>query len=123
MKATILIKNAVFFARHGVHAEEARLGQRFEVDLEVDADIDAGAERDDVALSVGYDRLYATTERIIRQKRYYLIEALGDAVISAVLAEFPRVETVRIEIRKPAAPIDGALDYAAIRLTRSRNGR
>lgn len=122
MKATIIVHNAVFFARHGVHAEEARLGQRFEIDLEVDAEIEANAERDDVTLSVGYDLLHQTVERIVRHQRYYLIEALADAVIRAVLAEFPRVETVRVEIRKPGAPIDGAIDYAAVRLQRSRHG-
>lgn len=122
MKATIIVHNAVFFARHGVHAEEARLGQRFAIDLEVDAEIEANAERDDVALSVGYDLLHQTMERIVRHQRYYLIEALADAVVRAILAEFPRVETVRIEIRKPGAPIDGAIDYAAVRLQRSRHG-
>lgn len=122
MKATILIKNAVFFARHGVHAEEARLGQRFEVDLEVDANIDANAERDDVTLSVGYDALHTTVEAIVRTRRYYLIEALADAILSTVIAEYPRIMETRIEIRKPGAPIDGAIDYAAVRLTRSRHG-
>lgn len=122
MKATILIKNAIFFARHGVHAEEARLGQRFEIDLEVDAEIEACAARDDVMLSVGYDKLHATLEQVVRAKRYYLIEALADAVVRTVLEEFSRVDTVRIEIRKPAAPIDGAIDYAAVRLARCRHG-
>lgn len=119
---SFLIKNAVFFARHGVHAEEARLGQRFEVDAEVEADIDANAERDDLHLSVGYDALYATIERTVRTQRYYLIEALADAMIKAIFREFPRVTAVRVEIRKPGAPIDGALDYAGVRLSRRRDG-
>lgn len=122
MIAHFLIHNAVFFARHGVHAEEARLGQRFEVDAEVEADIDACAERDQLALSVGYDALYATIQRTVHTQRYYLIEALADAMIKAILDEFPRVTAVKIEIRKPGAPIDGALDYAGVRLTRQRHG-
>ena len=122
MIATIIIHNAVFFARHGVHAEEARLGQRFEVDVEVDADIEASAERDDMRLSVGYDALHTTIEKAVMAKRYYLIEALADALVKAIFAEYPRVIAARVEIRKPGAPIDGAIDYAAVRLARQRDG-
>ena len=122
MIATIIIHNAVFFARHGVHAEEARLGQRFEVDVEVDADIEASAERDDMRLSVGYDALHTTIEKAVMAKRYYLIEALADALVKAIFAEYPRVIAARVEIRKPGAPIDGAIDYAAGRLARQRDG-
>jgi dihydroneopterin aldolase len=37
-----------------------------------------------------------------------------------VLAQFPLVAAVEIEIRKPAAPIGGILDHAAVRLSLQR---
>lgn len=122
MKLTILIKNAVFVARHGVYREEARLGQRFEVDLEVDAEVEADAEHDDWRLTVGYDRLYATMAQVVNGPRYRLIEALADAIIRAILKGHPKVARVRIEIRKPSAPLAAIIDHAAVRLERSRDG-
>ncbi len=45
------------FAYHGVLSEERTLGQRFLVDLEVDADLRAAGERDELAQTVDYARL------------------------------------------------------------------
>ena len=49
---------------------------------------------------------------------YRLVEALGEAIATAILQCFP-VEIVTITIRK-IAPIAGAVDHTGVRLRRAR---
>ncbi len=48
----ILIENLDIYAYHGVFAEEERLGQRFLIDLVLDADLRRAALSDDLADTV-----------------------------------------------------------------------
>jgi 7,8-dihydroneopterin aldolase/epimerase/oxygenase len=120
MSDRIIVKDLQVFARHGVLAEEKRLGQRFSVDVIAHLDLRPAGESDDFAKTVGYDALAALATETLTAKSYDLIEATAEAVAQAVLARFPRIEKVEIELRKPSAPIDAVFAYVGVRLERSR---
>lgn len=121
MTDRVFLRGMVFFARHGVHAEEARLGQRFEVDLDCFLDLGPAAAADDADAAVRYDHLYETARKIVTGERTALIETVGARLADAVLARFDRVERVRVEIRKPGAPIEGVFETVGIEIDRSRH--
>lgn len=109
------------FAYHGVLSEERTLGQRFLVDLEVDADLRAAGERDELAQTVDYARLYRVVRAAFEGPPCKLLEAASERVARAALNADPRIARVRVQVRKPAAPIQGAiLSYAAVRIERRR---
>ena len=70
--ATLVLSRISFEARHGATAAERRTSRRFEVDVEIDADV-AQAERNDrladtvdysVASELGEDNLGGVTLRV-----------------------------------------------------------
>jgi dihydroneopterin aldolase len=116
----IRIKNAVFYAYHGVMADEQSLGGKFEVDVDLRCDLSAAAESDKLHRTVDYEAVYAVVQTIVLAKKYLLLEALGGTITKGVLREFPNVAEVTVRIRKPHPPVKGVVDYVEVEITSHR---
>lgn len=114
MMYTIRMKNCAFFARHGVHDEEERLGQRFYVDVELDVRPEATLDEDSVAGTVDYGLAFIEIEKIVTGRRRFLIEALALDVARALCERFPQIVRAAITVRKPNAPVPGVLDHVEV---------
>ena len=117
---TLLLRGIVVFARHGVYREEESLGQRFEIDVECQLDTRPFATTDELAGTADYAKLYETVVQTATERRFKLMEALGDQMARRVLEAFEGVTAVRIEIRKPSVPIPGVLSHAGCVIFRDR---
>lgn len=122
MNSVIEIIGLVLFAKHGVLEEEARIGQRFILDIRLEADITEAMKHDRLADTVDYGEVVAVTESVFRDKRFYLIEAAAAHVASGILAHFPMVKIARVTVKKPSAPISAVFDYVATTVERRRDG-
>jgi dihydroneopterin aldolase len=116
----ILVKDLEVFARHGLLPEEKRLGQRFAIDIVAHLDLRPAGASDDYAQTVGYDAVIALATETLTARSYSLIEAAAEAVAQALLARFPAIEKVEVELRKPAAPIDAVFASVGVRIERGR---
>jgi dihydroneopterin aldolase len=116
----ILLRDLQVFARHGVMPEEARLGQRFAVDVTAHLDLRPAGGSDDLRKTVDYDALTRLVVETFTARRFSLIEAAAEAVAQAILAAFPAVEKVEVEVRKPSAPIDAVFASVGVAVERSR---
>ena len=117
----IILKGLQFYAKHGYLKEEAVLGQRFVVDLELSLDLQPAGSSDDLSQSVSYADVYTLVREHVEGKRFQLIETLGEHICQSLLSTFELLEQVSIRIAKPQVPLPGVLDCAAVELTRSRN--
>ncbi len=122
MKGVIDIVGLVLFAKHGVQEEEARLGQRFVLDVALEVEVTDAVKSDRLASTVDYGEAVAVVEAAFRAKRFYLIEAAAAHVASTLLAHFSRVKLVRVTVRKPSAPVPAVIDYVAATVERKRDG-
>ena len=111
-----------FEARHGVHDWEKERAQPFEIDLVLHADLAPAAERDDLAATADYGALYRVVRDIVEGRSFDLIEGLAGSIAEAALAATDPtvVGAVEVRVRKPKAPIDGALDTVEATLFRRR---
>ncbi|MCL6479766.1 MAG: dihydroneopterin aldolase [Peptococcaceae bacterium] len=116
------MKGMRFFGRHGVLPQERDLGQIFEVDVELMVDLKPAAEKDDLELSVSYADVYGAVEEIVTGESVKLLETLAERISARVLRRYGLVQSVRVVVKKPAAPIQGAFEYMAVDVLRSRNG-
>lgn len=116
----IFIRGIAIFARHGVHQAEADLGQRFALDLTLELDCREAGQTDDYNKTVCYASVFETVREIGENRRFKLIEALGETIAEQVLADHPRLTAVEIEIRKPSAPVAGIFDTIGLRIRRER---
>jgi len=109
------------FAHHGLFDEEARLGQRFEIDIDCYTSIRAADRKDKKSAPVRYDHVYEIVRRtVVDGPRVGLLEELAENITAAVFADCDAVEQVRIEVRKPGAPIPGAFGAVGVEITRNR---
>jgi len=121
MTDRIFIDGLALHAYHGVMAHEAKVGQTFTIDLELAIDLSAAAHSDKVADTVSYDKVVECASKAFCAQRYRLIEAAAGKVADAVLAQFPRVQSVRVTIHKPHAPIAATFSDVGVALLRMRS--
>lgn len=122
MSDRIILNDLQVFARHGVLPEETRLGQRFAIDVTAYLDLRPAGTSDDYKTTVCYDAMTRAVTETLTQRRFRLIEAAAEAVAETVLARFPTVERVAVEVRKPSAAIDAVFAHVAVAIERRRNG-
>lgn len=118
----IMLNDLAFYGYHGVMPEESRLGQRFRIDLECGMDLREAGQTDAVEKTVSYELIFGVVKEAFEEKRFKLIEALGQHIIDRLFAAFPQVEWVRIRVRKPEAPIPIVVGEFAIEIARRREG-
>jgi dihydroneopterin aldolase len=109
------------FGRHGVHAAEQELGQRFVVDLRVELERCAGAESDDLVDTVDYAALADAVAAIVAGPPVQLLERLAATIADRVLQE-PLASAVEVTVRKPHVAIPHTVSEAAVTLRRRRAG-
>ena len=104
---------------HGALAEEQNRPQPFEIDLDVEADLEVAARSDDLSDTVDYAALVEAMTRVVGSERYALLESLAARVAEVALAD-ERVRAVTVAIRKLRPPVAADLRTAGVRLTRTR---
>jgi dihydroneopterin aldolase len=116
----IRLHNAVFYAYHGILSDEQSLGGKFEVDVDLHADLTRGALSDRLKQTVDYERVYDFIKQLVLGKKYNLIEALAETIADGLLKGFRQVEKVVVRVRKPGAPVKGVIDYVEVEIARAR---
>ena len=121
MPDEVFLDGLRFYAYHGVNPEERSQGQRFLVDVCVETDLRPAGRSDDPKHTVSYSAVYKTVRAIVEGEPRDLIETVAEEIASTVLADFARALAVTVTVRKPSAPIKGAIfDAAGVRIRRAR---
>jgi len=116
----ILIPGLPLRARVGVTEAERAVEQALEVHVGLALDLVSAGERDDLAHTVDYDVVCARIAAIVEAREFRLIEAIAAACAQDLLAAFPRVDEVCVEVRKPDGLSARGVPYAAVEVTRRR---
>lgn len=116
----IRLHNMIFYAHHGYYQAERELGQKFQVDLEMECNFEKTIASDSLHDAVNYEAVYHRVHRIFNSYKFTLLETLADRIAREVLTNFP-VLSVVIRVRKPQVPLNGFLDYVEIELMRQKS--
>ena len=119
MSDTILLEGIQIPAALGVTAAERRMRRPVTLDLEVMCDLRAAGSSDQIRQTIQYERIFEVVEDVAGNHEHRLVEALGERIAEAILTRFS-VDAVTVTVRKPK-PIAGVLDYAGIKISRSRS--
>lgn len=113
----IVLEGLDFHGHHGVFEEEARLGARFTIDVELYLDL---PEEDLLACTVDYSRVYRLVRHEVTEQRYRLIETLATRIAQRLLETEPAVGQVVVRVHKPHAPLPGVLRNVYVEVRRDR---
>ena len=120
MSDRIFIEGLALHAYHGVMPHEGKVGQSFTIDLLLEIDLSEAARSDKVADTVSYDKVVDCATGAFVAQRFRLIEAAAGSVADALLATFPRVQSVTVTIHKPHAPVAATFSDVGVMLVRAR---
>ena len=120
MTGKISLEGLEFHAYHGVYAHERSSGNKFEVDISVEARMGDKVLKDDLSGTINYESLY-TVVKVEMEKPSKLLETVGHAIAKQILDSFRDALSVEIKISKFNPPIGGVCKKATVTVSQSRN--
>jgi len=109
-----------FYGRHGVFAEEQKLGQRYYVDLDLTMDLQPAGVTDDLTLTVNYAELFYLVKGVVEGPPFKLIEALAEKIASTVLDSYTKINEITVKVTKPHPPFDIHFQGVTVEIHRKR---
>ncbi|WP_047986238.1 dihydroneopterin aldolase [Ornithinibacillus californiensis] len=117
----IILTNLQFYGFHGLLPEEKKLGQRFQVDLELYLNTAKAGKSDHMHDSIDYSQAYNHVKKIVEGKSLNLIEAVAETVATDLLSSFSLLEACKVKIIKPDPPIPGHYQSVAVVIYREKS--
>ena len=114
----IIIEEMEFYAFHGHYQEEQIVGNRFLLDLEMEADLTAPANSDNLKDAVNYQLAYKIIKHEMRRTKSKLLENIGKRILDALFTEMEGLEKATIRIRKLNPPMGGPIKSVGIKMSR-----
>ena len=108
------------FAFHGVYENERQEGQKFVVDLVAEVDLYPAGISDELKDSVDYSKIAIAAHEELVGEPCNLIEAVAERIATRVLKDFESVQSIKVKLHKPDAPVGLALSDIAVEIERSR---
>ena len=116
----IIINGLEIYAYHGVNPEEKKDGQNFVINAELFLDLTEPCTTDELQSTVSYSKAIKLITKIMTAEKYDLIERAAQCVAEGLLAEYSRVQKVKVTLKKPDAPIKADFNYVAVEIERER---
>jgi 7,8-dihydroneopterin aldolase/epimerase/oxygenase len=116
----VVLRGLRGFGRHGVLPDERTYGQEFLVDVDLGLDTRPAAGSDDLADTVDYGTLADRVVALVEAEPVNLIETLAGRIADLCLAQHA-VQTVRVTVHKPSAPVAVPFQDVSVTITRSRS--
>ena len=117
----IILNQMQFYGYHGLLPEENKLGQRFNVDLELFLDLKKPGQSDDMYDSIHYGHGYELVQEFVGGEVKNLIEAVAEGIAERLLANFDLMQACKVTVTKPDPPIPGHYTSVAVEIYRERS--
>ena len=114
----IQIENMEFYAFHGHFREEQIVGNKFLVDLSIDADMAAPAVSDNLKDAINYQLAYKLVKEEM-EKKSKLLENIAKRILDTIHHNFEGVRKVTVKVSKMNPPMGGGrIEKVSVTLTR-----
>ena len=113
----ISLKEMKFYGYTGCLPEEKEKGQYFFVSIDIFCKEIPGAVTDDLNGTINYAEVYEIAKEIVENNKFDLIEHLAYQIGRSVIAKYDLIDSIKVLVRKPDAPIDGEFDAMETEIT------
>lgn len=117
----IRIKDLEVYANHGVFPEENQLGQKFLVSIVLYTDTREAGMQDILGKSIHYGEICHSIQDFMKKNTFKLIETVAEKLAEHLLLNTNHLKGIRVEIKKPWAPVGLPLDTVSVEITRFWN--
>ena len=116
----IILTGISVFGHHGCSEEEQQHGQNFKVDIELNLNLLLAGETDNLAETVDYSQVLEDVEKIVGGMPRKLIETVAEEIASTLLKKYSLIDSLKVVLHKPDAPLSINYADAAVEIFRSR---
>ncbi|MCS3918300.1 dihydroneopterin aldolase [Candidatus Fervidibacter sacchari] len=117
----LMVNGLTVLSKVGCLPVEQSVPQPIEVDIALEMDLREVAKTDDIRKGVDYRKVCNLVRQVLEQNSFKLLETAAYAIAVNLLRQFPKVERVRVEVRKPHPPIPVPLQSASVMMELSRD--
>lgn len=120
MSDSIEIKGLFGFGYHGLFDDERENGQGFLVDLILNMDLSKVSQSDLIDDTINYSTVCDLVLAQIIGPPVTLIERLAGQIAELILRDYPKVESLRVTVHKPDAPVAAKVKDISVTIERTR---
>ena len=113
----IQLEEMEFYAYHGHYKEEQIVGNRFLVDLSIEADMDSAARTDDLRDALNYQAAYEIVKQEM-QKKSHLLEHIATRILNSLYQNLKGVKKATVKVSKINPPLGGKTKAVSVTLSR-----
>jgi len=113
----INVKGLRLYAYHGVHPEENKLGQEFEIDLVLSV-VRPSTMDDRLDQVLSYWDAMTTIKKVFTGKTFKLLENAAQTILDS-LSEYPQIKHAEINLKKLTPPIPVTVDFVGVIMEKS----
>ncbi len=121
MADRLAITGLTILSRVGCLPIEQAVPQPIEVDLVLEMDLKPVGKTDDIRQGVDYRKVCDAVRAVLEQNNFRLLETAAFSIGQRVLELFPKVQRVKVTVRKPHPPIPVPLQSASVQMELTRN--
>ncbi len=113
MSYIIELEKMEFHACHGCYPLEQVVGNRFLVDVRIEADLSKAAMSDDVADTINYLNVF----ELVREQMSipsHILEHVAQRIADAIQLRFPQAGKVQVKVSKLAPPLGGKIEKVSV---------
>lgn len=115
----IEIEEMEFYAYHGHYKEERIVGNRFLLDLRIEADCEQAANSDRIHDAVNYQTAYKVIREQMKQKSH-LLENIAKRILDALFENLEGIKKATIKVRKMNPPMGGQIKSVSIKMSKEQ---
>jgi dihydroneopterin aldolase len=113
----IQIENMEFYSFHGHFREERIVGNKFLVNLTIEADMTVPAKTDNLRDAVNYQKAYEIVKQQMDNKSY-LLENIAGRILDALYSEMEGIQKATVKVSKLNPPLGGKILSVSVEMTR-----
>lgn len=113
----IELEGMEFYAYHGYFKSEQIIGNKFEVNISLEANCEKASRSDHLADALNYESIYSLVKEEMH-KRSHLLEHVAGRILDRIHAAYPEVGKVRVKIAKVRPPMGGHIRAVSVTMER-----
>lgn len=111
----VSLEGMEFYARHGYYEEERIIGNKYSVDVTIEADLSDAADTDKLEGTINYEKVYEIVSGVMAIDAL-LLEHLAGKIIKELNIAFPHIKKSWVKVSKYNPPIKGLCHRAVVEL-------
>lgn len=114
----ITIKNLEVFTRSNAFDEERRVGKKFAINAKLYFSTKEAGTYDELSKTVDYSKVCSFMDAFMKGHNFKIMETYAERLAEDLLIEYPLIENIWLEIRKPWPPVGLPIEEVSVSVER-----